>query len=149
MPVRIRETKLQPPLSLPRRQQVEPAAALGRKPPESSVPNTGASITACHITGMSASSPARQRPAPESSASTTSCPDIADPKLLTYRSRRPGLPLRQSFRHLCPGLLRRLHNVAGPYGMQSLQNPEFYYTKLLTTIEYHGIPCSPMDGCSR
>src|SRR5271154_2947130 len=107
MPVRIRETKLQPPLSLPRRQQVEPAAALGRRPPESSVPNTGASITACHIIGMSARSPARRRPAPASSGSTTSCPDIADPKLLTYR-----LWLRR----LCPGPPRRLHNVAGPYG---------------------------------
>src|SRR5271170_5222017 len=149
MPVRIRETKLQPPIPLPRRQQVEPATALGRRPTESSVPNTGASITARLTTGFSARSLAKRRPGPASIALPTSCTDVAHPKFLTYRSRRPGLPLRQSFRHLCPGPLRRLHTVSGPYRMQSLQNPEFYFIKPLTTIEYHGIPCSPMDGCSR
>ncbi len=149
MPFCIHEAKVQPAIPLPRRRRVGPATALGRRPPVSSVPNAGPSITGCLTTGMSARSPAMRCPAPASTALPASCPDVAYPKFLTYRSRRPGLPLRQSFRRLCPGRLRRLHKVAKPSRMQSLQNQEFYFTKPLTTMKYHAIPCSPMDGCSR
>ncbi len=149
MPVPIHGAKVQPAIPLPRRRQVGPAAPLGRRPPVSSIPNAGPSITACLTTGMSGRPPAMRCPAPESTASLTSCPDVAHPNFLTYRSRRPGLSLRQSFRRLCPGRLRRLHDVPRRYRPQSLQNPEFYFRRPLTTMKYHGIPCSPMDGCSR
>src|SRR5271169_6454637 len=149
MPVRIREAKVQPAIPLLRRRQAGSAAAVGGRPPVSSVPNAGPSMTAYLTIGIPARSPAMRCPAPASTALPTSGPDVAHPKFLTYRSRRPGLYLRQSFRHLCPGRPWRLHNVARRYRPQSLQNPEFYFIKPLTTIKYHAIPCLPMDGCSR